>query len=148
MTIDDKEEFAKLMCLWAEVYNRELSEEQIGSYFQDLQNIPLHVIADASTAHRKNERLGFRFPLPADILRECRTMGDAQRLQRDKESMQALLAKPDYRTIGDMTPLERKVIYQRESAKDCKVAHCPICKEQFVLIEKVFAGNYIPQETQ
>lgn len=70
--MSDKHRFSSLMDDLGIVYDKAVSADLKRLYWDDLGQLPIDVIEQAITAHRRDPDRGRFFPKPADILGACR----------------------------------------------------------------------------
>lgn len=78
LSLDDAGRFGALMRAYADSYypERNLSDEAICLYFEELRSCAFDDISRALSAHVRSERCG-RFPKPGDLLRHMSDAGEA-----------------------------------------------------------------------
>ena len=73
MDNSNKQEFAKVFYAMGEFYTKQVSEELLFMYFDDLLEFSIEDIKHGAKCHRQDPNHGTFFPKPADIIRHLQT---------------------------------------------------------------------------
>jgi len=85
----DKKAFAEAMALLAEVYDREVSEQLVGIYFEALRELSIEELCSA-IGNLIKTRVFPSFPKPAEIIVACRGTDDDRALRAWLTALDAL----------------------------------------------------------
>tara|TARA_R110002020_G_scaffold475890_1_gene713778 strand:- start:38763 stop:39347 length:585 start_codon:yes stop_codon:yes gene_type:complete len=73
MDNSNKQEFAKVFYAMGEFYDKKVSTELLGMYFDDLIEFSIEQVRFGAKSHRQDPKHGTFFPKPADIIRHLET---------------------------------------------------------------------------
>lgn len=73
MDDSNKKEFATLFYALGEYYDKNVSKELLGMYFDDLIDLPIETVRHGVKCHRQDPKHGTFFPKPADVIRHVQT---------------------------------------------------------------------------